>query len=75
MRIMTLLMSLLAVLMTPNALAKEYKIDSVSPEIWIYFGGVAEQPDTFDQHTLKSAGWKMVVNESEVEQHHESDAH
>ncbi|QPK06161.1 metal ABC transporter solute-binding protein, Zn/Mn family [Vibrio kanaloae] len=28
MRIMTLLMSLLAVLMTPNALAKEYKIDS-----------------------------------------------
>ncbi|MFA0071789.1 ABC transporter substrate-binding protein, partial [Vibrio breoganii] len=28
MRIMTLFMSLLAVLMTPNALAKEYKIDS-----------------------------------------------
>ena len=43
--------------------------NSVSPEIWIYFGGVAEQPDTFDQYTLESAGWKMVVNESEVEQH------
>lgn len=43
--------------------------NSVSPEIWIYFGGVAEQPGTFDQHTLESAGWKMVVNESEVEQH------
>ncbi|MEZ8286099.1 hypothetical protein BCU17_21305 [Vibrio splendidus] len=43
--------------------------NSVSPEIWIYFGGVAEQPGIFDQHTLESAGWKMVVNESEVEQH------
>ncbi len=43
--------------------------NSVSPEIWIYFGGVAELPGTFDQHTLESAGWKMVVNESEVEQH------
>ncbi len=43
--------------------------NSVSPEIWIYLGGVAEQPDTFKQHTLESAGWKMVVNESEVEQH------
>ncbi|MFS1908496.1 DUF6162 family protein [Vibrio lentus] len=43
--------------------------NSVSPEIWIYLGGVAEQPDTFEQHTLESAGWKMVVNESEVEQH------
>ena len=43
--------------------------NSVSPEIWIYFGEVAEQPGTFDQHTLESAGWKMVVNESEVEQH------
>ena len=43
--------------------------NSVSPEIWIYFGGVAEQPGTFDQPTLESAGWKMVVNESEVEQH------
>ncbi len=43
--------------------------NSVSPEIWIYFGGVAEQPGTFEQHTLESAGWKMVVNESEVEQH------
>ncbi|TKF00678.1 hypothetical protein FCV44_03250 [Vibrio kanaloae] len=43
--------------------------NSVSPEIWIFFGGVAKQPDAFDQHTLESAGWKMVVNESEVEQH------
>lgn len=43
--------------------------NSVSPEIWIYFGGVAEQPGTFEQHTLESAGWKMVVNESEFEQH------
>ncbi len=43
--------------------------NSVFPEIWIYFGGVAEQPSTFEQHTLESAGWKMVVNESEVEQH------
>lgn len=43
--------------------------NSVSPEIWIYLGGVAELPGTFDQHTLESAGWKMVVNESEVEQH------
>ncbi|MCZ8502784.1 hypothetical protein O9853_20865 [Vibrio lentus] len=43
--------------------------NSVSPEIWIYLGGVAEQPGIFDQPTLESAGWKMVVNESEVEQH------
>ncbi|CAH7102166.1 conserved hypothetical protein [Vibrio chagasii] len=49
--------------------------NSVSPEIWIFFGGVAKQPGTFDQHTLESAGWKMVVNESEIEQHHEIDAH
>ena len=49
--------------------------NSVSPEIWIFFGGVAIQPTTFDQHTLESTGWKMVVNESEIEQHHESDAH
>ncbi|MGB1972926.1 MAG: DUF6162 family protein [Vibrio toranzoniae] len=46
--------------------------NSVSPEIWIFFGGVAKQPATFDQHTLESTGWKMVVNESEVEQHHAS---
>ncbi|WP_439146457.1 DUF6162 family protein [Vibrio sp.] len=44
--------------------------NSVSPEIWIFFGGVVTQPATFDQHTLESAGWKMVVNESEIEQHH-----
>ncbi|MGO2320261.1 MAG: DUF6162 family protein [Vibrio toranzoniae] len=49
--------------------------NSVSPEIWIFLGGVAKQPATFDQHTLESTGWKMVVNESEIEQHHESDAH
>ena len=49
--------------------------NSVSPEIWIFLDGVAKQPATFDQHTLESTGWKMVVNESEIEQHHESDAH
>lgn len=49
--------------------------NSVSPEIWIFLGGVAKQPATFDQQTLESTGWKMVVNESEIEQHHESDAH
>ncbi|WP_368085057.1 DUF6162 family protein [Vibrio splendidus] len=41
--------------------------NSVSPEIWIYLGGVASQPTNFDENTLESAGWKMVVNESEVE--------
>ncbi|MCK8078112.1 hypothetical protein MSG34_18290 [Vibrio sp. 1CM2L] len=43
--------------------------NSVSPEIWIFFGGVASQPTNFDENTLESAGWKMVVNESEVELH------
>ncbi|MCK8072592.1 hypothetical protein [Vibrio sp. 1CM23M] len=43
--------------------------NSVSPEIWIYLGGVASQPTNFDENALESAGWKMVVNESEVEQH------
>ncbi|MGR4998718.1 DUF6162 family protein [Vibrio celticus] len=43
--------------------------NSVSPEIWIFFGGVASQPTNFDENTLESAGWKVVVNESEVEQH------
>ncbi|CAH7226457.1 conserved hypothetical protein [Vibrio chagasii] len=43
--------------------------NSVSPEIWIYLGGVASQPTSFDENTLESSGWKMVVNESEVEQH------
>ncbi|MEZ9208672.1 hypothetical protein AB6E95_14390 [Vibrio splendidus] len=43
--------------------------NSISPEIWIFFGGVASQPTNFDENTLESAGWKMVVNESEVEQH------
>ncbi|MFA0189015.1 DUF6162 family protein [Vibrio lentus] len=49
--------------------------NSVSPEVWIFFGGVATQPASFDQHTLESTGWKMVVNESEIEQHHENDDH
>ena len=49
--------------------------NSVSPEIWIFFGGIAKQPSAFDEHTLESEGWKMGVNESEVEQHHASDAH
>ncbi|ULN65849.1 hypothetical protein MID13_19760 [Vibrio gigantis] len=49
--------------------------NSISPEIWIFLGGIAKQPVTFDQHTFESTGWKMVVNESEIEQHHESDAH
>ncbi len=43
--------------------------NSVSPEIWIFFGGVASQPTNFDENTLESSGWKMVVNESEVELH------
>ncbi|OQQ05786.1 hypothetical protein BK411_16030 [Vibrio splendidus] len=43
--------------------------NSVSPEIWIYLGGVASQPTNFDENALESAGWKMVVNESEVELH------
>ncbi|WP_086775930.1 DUF6162 family protein [Vibrio coralliirubri] len=43
--------------------------NSVSPEIWIFFGGVASQPTNFDENTLESAGWKMVVNESEVDLH------
>ncbi|MEC7309822.1 DUF6162 family protein [Vibrio crassostreae] len=46
--------------------------NSVSPEIWIFFDGVAKQPDTFDQQMLESTGWKMVVNESEIELHHAS---
>ncbi|MDH5916684.1 DUF6162 family protein [Vibrio splendidus] len=49
--------------------------NSISPEIWIYLGGVASQPTNFDENTLESAGWKMVVNESEIEQHHEIDTH
>ncbi|WP_210472748.1 DUF6162 family protein [Vibrio crassostreae] len=49
--------------------------NSVSPEIWIFLDGVAKQPSTFDQNTLESTGWRMVVNESEIEQHHERDAH
>ncbi len=43
--------------------------NSVSPEIWVFFCGVASQPTNFDENTLESAGWKMVVNESEVKQH------
>ncbi|MEZ9266224.1 hypothetical protein AB9R79_06835 [Vibrio splendidus] len=49
--------------------------NSVSPEIWIFFGGVAKQPATFDQHTLDSTGWKLVVNESEVADQHDASSH
>ncbi|PTO65778.1 DUF6162 family protein [Vibrio splendidus] len=49
--------------------------NSVSPEIWIFFGGVAKQPATFDQHTLESTGWKLVVNESEVADQHDASSH
>ncbi|WP_122055552.1 hypothetical protein [Vibrio sp. Evd11] len=49
--------------------------NSVSPEIWIYFGGVAEQPTRFDENTLESAGWKLVVNESEVADQHDASSH
>ena len=49
--------------------------NSVSPEIWIFFDGVAKQPATFDQHTLESTGWKLVVNESEVADQHEASSH
>lgn len=64
---------------TPNELGFSdsfiLNANSVSPEIWIFFGGIAKQPSAFDEHTLESEGWKMVVNESEVEQHRASDAH
>ena len=64
---------------TPNELgfADSFILNanSVSPEIWIFFGGITKQPSAFDEHTLESEGWKMVVNESEVEQHRASDAH
>ncbi|SBS67416.1 DUF6162 family protein [Vibrio atlanticus] len=49
--------------------------NSVSPEIWIFFGGVASQPTQFDENTLESAGWKVVVNESEVADQHEASSH
>ena len=49
--------------------------NSVSPEIWIFLGGVAKQPATFDQHTLESTGWKLVVNESEVADQHDASSH
>ncbi|MEZ9598680.1 hypothetical protein AB4232_07725 [Vibrio sp. 10N.286.46.A8] len=49
--------------------------NSVSPEIWIFFGGVASQPTQFDENTLESAGWKQVVNESEVADQHEASSH
>lgn len=49
--------------------------NSVSPEIWIFFGDVAKQPATFDQHTLESTGWKLVVNESEVADQHDASSH
>lgn len=49
--------------------------NSVSPEIWIYLGGVAKQPTRFDENTLESAGWKLVVNESEVADQHDASSH
>ncbi|WP_286300574.1 DUF6162 family protein [Vibrio apostichopi] len=49
--------------------------NSVSPEIWIFFGGVAKQPATFDQHKLESTGWKLVVNKSEVADQHDASSH
>ncbi|MEZ9720851.1 hypothetical protein AB4354_07575 [Vibrio splendidus] len=49
--------------------------NSVSPEIWIYFGGVAKQPTRFDENTLESAGWKVVVNESDVADQHDASSH
>ncbi|WP_192890892.1 DUF6162 family protein [Vibrio bathopelagicus] len=49
--------------------------NSVSPEIWIFFGGVASQPTTFDENTLESAGWKLVVNESEVADQYDASSH
>lgn len=49
--------------------------NSVSPEIWILFGGVASQPTQFDENTLESAGWKLVVNESEVSEQHDASSH
>ncbi|MEZ9408825.1 DUF6162 family protein [Vibrio lentus] len=49
--------------------------NSFSPEIWIYFGGVAKQPTRFDENTLESAGWKVVVNESEVADQHDASSH
>ena len=49
--------------------------NSVSPEIWIFFGGVASQPTNFDENTLESAGWKLVVNESEVADQHDASSH
>ncbi len=49
--------------------------NSVSPEIWIFFGGVASQPTHFDENTLESAGWKLVVNESEVSKQHDASSH
>ncbi|MEZ8168200.1 DUF6162 family protein [Vibrio tasmaniensis 1F-187] len=49
--------------------------NSVSPEIWIFFGGVASQPTQFDENTLESAGWKLVVNESEVSEQHDAASH
>ncbi|MEZ8771654.1 MULTISPECIES: DUF6162 family protein [Vibrio] len=49
--------------------------NSVSPEIWIFFGGVASQPTQFDENTLESAGWKLVVNESEISEQHDASSH
>lgn len=43
---------------TPNELGFSdsfiLNANSVSPEIWIFFGGIAKQPSAFDEHTLKA---------------------
>ncbi|MFL9761839.1 DUF6162 family protein [Vibrio cyclitrophicus] len=49
--------------------------NSVSPEIWIFLGGVTSQPTQFDEQTLESTGWKLVVNESEITVQHDVSSH
>ena len=49
--------------------------NNVSPEIWIFFDGIANQPTQFDENTLKLAGWKRVVNESEIAEQHNISSH
>ncbi|WP_299688956.1 hypothetical protein [uncultured Vibrio sp.] len=49
--------------------------NSVSPEIWVFLDGFANPPAHFDENTLASAGWKLVVNESEVVDQHAASYH
>ncbi|WP_102297008.1 DUF6162 family protein [Vibrio cyclitrophicus] len=49
--------------------------NSVSPEIWIFLGVVTSQPTQFDEQTLESTGWKLVVNESEITVQHDVSSH